>query len=211
MKKELIYRDEKRIEEVTRKHQQCITYINASVEAIKKLGVELTDEMLPNILYNDSAILAEADRQVQAEHCVTSKFGFLNKRVDTTELQDEISEIIRKMKIPLQSGSIEFHSSYIDFKDGKARLSLDFDNQMNSLYAVFLDSPAKEKAWKMANEIAEKINELEDFLQANSNGHLHAIDRQKFDGGALIVLPFKSVTELSYHVEVVPMDLRRVN
>lgn len=174
MKNEVIYKNSGEIEKQKNLHRKYVNWINEAIAKVKETGVELTEEMLPWVLSQTDAIIAETERQIRAEQGRISRFPFFSKKVDVTPVTDEVRDALDLLHRRLNGATENFNPSYVTFMDGAAALHPDIDRMLDEKWSIVLDTPEKAKVWELANKAADAINLLESYLEEHGDGLIHS-------------------------------------
>lgn len=211
MEKILIKRYDTEIEKDLEEVKTIVAIVNNGIDRIVKLGVIIPGNLLPDIARGvSSRIIEEAKQQVNEEIDHTkSRFAFLSKVVDLSPLEYDIETAVDVVERQLRQYNNGLRR-YISYKDGHAVVSSSAKDELTERYSIYIDSPKKEKAWQLINKAKTVLENLEEFLNANTE-FIHAAESYGGPWNMHAALQIEETTEKTWNIKAVPDVLRYID
>lgn len=175
----IIKTDHKAIDKVKFNHEKFIKRINDCIAKIVEQGVSLNDNQLHYVIDSPEYIMQLAENQFAEAHGQKTRFPFFQERiaVDCTPLTQAIEDATDLLHKFLYQTREQFIKRYITYKDGKAVFIPNIGEMLEKEYSITLDTPEQEEAWRLANELCDKINEFEAYVKEHGDGKLHSVSQ----------------------------------
>lgn len=170
MEKKILFRDEKKIEEIKRTYEGKLPMIQSVIDGLINQSVPLTEEACTMLLHGNSAIENWVASIIDTE---VSKFPLkpmqeaMRRELEvfyryTNEAQSKLREIIQHANVGdvyTSSGNYVFSGTQVGMKAG-------FMDHYIEEFTVYCDTPEKERAYQLATDLVAKINELQELTES---------------------------------------------
>jgi hypothetical protein len=182
MEKIKIFTDEQSAQKQKRNTLAMVDAINDAISELSQLGVKPSDDELSQFLNVPETLITSAIESAQAKHdAFYENYPESDRPQYNCEvLRARIVNIHRRLshKIPFgyDRNNVLYHVT-----DGVCALNDNADETLNERYSVYAEIESQMEIWNLANEVCEKLNKLNNLLDAHAVNALQVVGTQ-FNG-----------------------------